>query len=139
MTSYGEIPHNTFTFKTISVTRASIVVYTTDDVLHTGKWNKTPMADEWRLTKLNDTADTWAFVLGPQNEFIACWDKSDRFADPRLKNAHPLRKKPFPAGKLPGKGCGWEKVWPRLSKCILDKYRKPARRPRHPVARPLNA
>jgi len=71
-------------------------------------------ADEWRLTKLNNTANNtsmWAIVLGANNEFIACWDTGDGVGDPYKKMEHPLLKKPFPAGKFPSiMGCGWRKV-----------------------------
>ena len=77
------------------------------DVLQVEKCGET--ADEWRLIKLKDTI-MWALVLGPNNQFIACWDTGDNVRDPYKKKAHPVLKKPFPAGKYPGMGCGWRKV-----------------------------
>jgi len=79
-----------------------------------GKCNKT--ADEWRLTKLNNTVNNtsmWAIVLGENNEFIACWDTGDGVQDPHKKKQHQMLKKPFPEGKLPSMECGWRKAGPK--------------------------
>ena len=86
-----------------------------DDVLQMGECGKTATADEWRLTKLNKSM--WAIVLGRKNKFVACWDIGDGWRDPYWKEDHPLRKTPFPAGKLPSiMGCGWRKVTHKANK-----------------------
>jgi len=71
-----------------------------------------------QLGGCDQTTDNWQYyqsgnfnglALGPDNEYMACWDTGTEWDDPYEADGDPLRKEPLDA-TAPGIGCVWYKV-----------------------------